>query len=882
MKGKNMKQLTGNQVRQLFLDYFSSKGHSIEPGASLVPHNDPTLLWINAGVAALKKYFDGSETPRCNRITNAQKCIRTNDIENVGKTARHHTFFEMLGNFSIGDYFKEEAIQFAWEFLTSPEWIGFDKDKMYVTIYPDDEVAYNTWINCCKIDPSHILRTENNYWEIGEGPSGPCSEIFYDRGEKYDPEKIGERLFFDDMENDRYIEVWNVVFSQYDAKEGVDRKDYKELPQRNIDTGMGLERLVALVQDGETNFDTDLFLPMIHKVEKIAKYPYGGDYKMAYRVIADHIRTVTFALSDGALFSNEGRGYVLRRVLRRACRYGIKLGIQGAFMYQLVDTVVNNMLDFYPYLAEHTALVSKLVKIEEETFHSTLSFGEKLLLDELEKAKDTKVLNGDVVFKLYDTYGFPKELTTEIAQEKGYSVDMEGFMKEMNAQKERARNAREDEQSMSSQSIDLMRFTEPSTFIGYAEDTCSAVVIGCFKDGKKIDVISDEGEVILSQTVFYAESGGQVADSGTLSNDVMQASIIDVKKAPNNQHYHRISVKNGSLKVGDIVDCAIDREKRVKIKANHSSVHLLQSALKKIVGNHIHQAGSYVCDEYSRFDFTHYEKCTYEQLVEIELEVNKMIMHDNAVLTEIMSVDEAKTCGAIALFDEKYGDVVRVVSMGDVSKELCGGTHVSNTQEIGIFKIESEESIGSGVRRITAKTKLGAYDSFVDCEKRTKRIADHCKLSSVNALEEKVSSILEENAMMKKQLAKFSEKLLMLEADDVVKNAEEISGLNCLFIQMNRDDLSNLKGYGEVLRNKLENSVVFISNIQNEQVTFVCALSKKAIDQQLKAGDLVKMAATICNGNGGGRNDIAQSGGKDLSKIDEVFTNVKAKIQASL
>ncbi len=405
-----MKQLTGNQIRQMFLDYFASKGHMVEPGASLVPHNDPTLLWINAGVAALKKYFDGSEKPKCNRITNAQKSIRTNDIENVGKTARHHTFFEMLGNFSIGDYFKAEAIPYAWEFLTDEKWMGIPKEKLYVSVYIDDDEAYRIWTEVCHVDPSHILKTSDNFWEIGEGPCGPDSEIFFDRGEEYDPQGLGEKLFFEEMENDRYIEVWNVVFSQYDAKAGVPRSEYKELPQKNIDTGMGLERLVSLMQGGETNFDTDLFLPIIHATEKFAKYPYEGEYKMAYRVIADHIRTVTFALADGALFSNEGRGYVLRRVLRRAVRYGKKLKIEGAFMYQLVPVVYDIMKDFYPYLGEKIEYIQKLVKAEEERFHATLSDGEKLMVDVMNRSAD-KVIDGATAFKLYDTYGFPFELT---------------------------------------------------------------------------------------------------------------------------------------------------------------------------------------------------------------------------------------------------------------------------------------------------------------------------------------------------------------------------------------------------------------------------------------------------------------------------------------
>ena len=469
-----MRHLTGNEIRSMFLKYFEKHGHMVEPGASLVPHNDPTLLWINAGVAALKKYFDGSEKPTCPRICNAQKSIRTNDIENVGKTARHHTFFEMLGNFSIGDYFKREAIHFAWEFLTSEEYIGFDKNRLYITVYIDDEEAYDIWTKEIGVDPSHILKTAGNFWEIGEGPSGPDTEIFYDRGVEYDPEGIGERLFFEELENDRYIEVWNNVFSQYDAKEGVARKDYKELPQKNIDPGMGLERLTCLVQNGETNFDTDLFLPLIEATEKYTNMPYSvRENKMSYRVIADHIRTVTFALADGALFSNEGRGYVLRRVLRRALRFGKKLKIEGAFMYRLVPVVYEIMKDFYPYLGEKLDYIAKLVKAEEERFHATLADGEKLLMDVMEKCKDTKVIDGANCFKLYDTYGFPLELTLEIAEEQGYSVDKAGFDAEMNKQRERARNAREDAESMSSQSADLMAFTQESIFI-ISADVCGS------------------------------------------------------------------------------------------------------------------------------------------------------------------------------------------------------------------------------------------------------------------------------------------------------------------------------------------------------------------------------------------------------------------------
>ncbi len=874
-----MKELTGSQVRQMFLDYFAQHGHMIEPGASLIPHNDPTLLWINAGVAALKKYFDGTEKPKCNRIANAQKSIRTNDIENVGKTARHHTFFEMLGNFSIGDYFKEEAIPFAWEFLTSPEWIGFEKEKMYITVYPDDTEAYRIWTEVCHVDPSHILKTKENFWEIGEGPGGPDSEIFYDRGPAYDPQGLGEKLFFEEIENDRYIEVWNVVFSQYDCRPGeLDRRDYKELPQKNIDTGMGLERLVSIIQQGETNFDTDLFLPIIRATEKIAKVPYEGEYKMAYRVIADHIRTVTFAISDGAAFSNEGRGYVLRRVLRRAVRYGIKLGIQGAFMYRLVEVVTDNMKDFYPNLEERKALVARLVKIEEETFAATLNNGEKLLQEALVSAEQGKVLAGEVMFKLYDTYGFPKELTQEIAEEKGFSVDLEGFERCMEEQRERARSAREQEQSMTSQSADLMAFTEESVFTGYAELETEGVVLACFKEGKHVSEITDEGQIIVDRTCFYAESGGQIADMGTFGSETVKGQIINVIKAPHHQHLHTVHISEGTLRQGDRINLKVDQPRRLKIKANHSSIHLLQSALRQVLGTHIAQAGSYAGDEYSRFDFTHYEKMSEQQLYQVEDLVNRMIMDAHPVTTEIMPIEEAKNSGAIALFDEKYGDTVRVVSMGSVSKELCGGTHVGNTEEIGVYRIVSEESIGSGIRRITAKTKMAAYHDFIAQQDQLKRIASLLKLNSTQQTEEKVAQLLEEMTELRKTLTSMNQAMLMLRAEEMAQQAESIKGLNVVIRRLNHADNSTLKALAETIRNKCVNAFVFLANVSEEKVVYVAACSPQAIAQGIKAGEMAKFAAQLSGGNGGGRPDLAQAGGKEISGVDSVLRQIREKL----
>ena len=873
-----MRHLTGNEIRSMFLKYFEKHGHMVEPGASLVPHNDPTLLWINAGVAALKKYFDGSEKPTCPRICNAQKSIRTNDIENVGKTARHHTFFEMLGNFSIGDYFKREAIHFAWEFLTSEEYIGFDKNRLYITVYIDDEEAYDIWTKEIGVDPAHILKTAGNFWEIGEGPSGPDTEIFYDRGVEYDPEGIGERLFFEELENDRYIEVWNNVFSQYDAKEGVNRKDYKELPQKNIDTGMGLERLTCLVQNGETNFDTDLFLPLIEATEKYTSMPYSvRENKMAYRVIADHIRTVTFALADGALFSNEGRGYVLRRVLRRAVRFGKKLKIEGAFMYRLVPVVYEIMKDFYPYLEEKLDYIAKLVKAEEERFHATLADGEKLLMDVMEKCKDTKVIDGANCFKLYDTYGFPLELTLEIAEEQGYSVDKAGFDAEMNKQRERARNAREDAESMSSQSADLMAFTQESIFKGYDERICEATVIGLFQNGVKVDEINDEGDMILDVTVCYGESGGQVGDSAAFSGDVT-GRIENTIKAPHKQHLHHVKVSEGTLKVGSKLTVVVDEAKRDAITRNHSATHLLQSALKQVVGNHIQQAGSYVNDEYLRFDFTHFEKVNDAQLKEIETLINEYIAAHHEVSKVEMNIEDAKASGATALFDEKYGDVVRVVTMGDVSKEFCGGCHVCNTQEIGVVKIVSEESIGSGIRRITAKTSFAAYAEFAALEATMGRIAETMKLKGLGQVEPKVEQMLNEIAMLKKQIASLQNEMFTLKANELSSNVKVGSKVNYLVQRFDGVDGKALKDIVSTLKGTCENIVVFLASADEDKITFVAGADKAAIANGFKCGDLVKEAALMTGGKGGGRPDLAQAGGKDLAKLSEALEFITNKL----
>ncbi|MBQ4011947.1 MAG: alanine--tRNA ligase [Erysipelotrichales bacterium] len=870
------KRLTGNEVRAMFLEFFKERGHMVEPGASLIPHNDPTLLWINAGVAALKKYFDGTMKPKSNRICNAQKSIRTNDIENVGKTARHHTFFEMLGNFSIGDYFKHEAIPWAWEFLTSPDWIGFDKNRLYVTVYPDDKDAYDCWIKC-GVDPSHICKKEDNFWEIGEGPGGPDTEIFYDRGEKYDPEGLGERAFFEDIENDRYIEVWNVVFSQYDCKPGiVPRTEYKELPHKNIDTGMGLERLVCLIQDGETNFDTDLFLPIIRATEQYTSKKYEGENKMAYRVIADHIRTVTFAISDGAMFGNTGRGYILRRVLRRAVRYGKKLGIEGAFMYKLVPVVAENMKDFYPYLLEKVELVSKLVKSEEESFHATLQEGERILQGYLANCEG-KVLPGEDAFKLYDTYGFPYELTVEIAEEAGITVDRTGFDEEMKKQKERARNARGNVQSMASQSKDLMDFDAESTFIGYTDTTCEAEVIGLFQNGEAVDELVGTGEIAFDKTPFYAESGGQIADTGTISNGDVTLTVKDVKKAPHGQFLHRVDTEEG-IRKGDVFRLEIDEKRRTLIRANHSSLHLLQAALREVLGNHVAQAGSYCGDEYGRFDFTHFEKPTEAQLHKVEELVNRYVSRHDAVVTQVLSMEDAKKTGAIALFDEKYGDTVRVVSMGEESKEFCGGTHVSNTGEIGLFVIESEESIGSGIRRITSRTGYKAYEFLKHDQDSLNELAKDYGLTSRTGIKKKSDQILSELQEEKKENARLKAQLSEAKAASLLEKAQTVSGKQYLFAELKNDTTTDLKELSLDLCGKLTDGFVFLTNKFDNRLVFAVACSKAQVAMGNRAGDIAKLAAQMTGGNGGGRPEIAQAGGKDPAKLDEALKAVRAKL----
>ena len=866
-----MKKMTSSQIRQMWLDFFASKGHKVEPSASLVPHDDPTLLWTNAGVAPLKKYFDGSMVPENPRITNAQKCIRTNDIENVGKTARHHTFFEMLGNFSIGDYFKTEAIDFACELLFDEKWFGFEKDKLYITYYTSDIDAKNEWLKH-GIKEDHLIPMEGNFWEIGEGPCGPDTEMFYDRGEKYDTR--GKELIINDIENDRFIEIWNIVFSQFNSKEGVERKDYKELPSKNIDTGCGLERLCCVMQGVDTNYDTDLFMPIIRKTEEISGVNYTG--QMAFKVIADHVRTVTFAVADGAVLSNEGRGYVLRRVLRRASKYAKSIGINKPFMASLVDVVIDIMDPFYPYLHDKAEIVKTIISAEEEKFLSTLASGEKRF--EAIASKSGAVIEASDAFTLYDTYGFPIELTLEYAEELGKSVDIVGFKKYLEEQKQRARNARKDENSMGGQNEEFLKFKEESKFSGYFVTGQKSRVIAVFDNG-----------VVLDETPFYAFSGGQLCDKGTLGG----IEVLDVVKMPNGQHLHIL--KENPFKVGDIILAHVDALNRDATRKNHSSAHLLQASLQSVLGSHVHQQGSQVCASYCRFDFNNYNTLTDEEILKVEDGVNVFIKEAHPVNTKVLPIEEAKKLGAMALFGEKYGSHVRVVDMG-VSMEFCAGTHVVNTEMIEKFAIFSCESIGSGVFRITAATGNNAMDYVKEsCVNLIGNIEAVCNKAKElvneahnNGIElEYAYNFLEPQVFgyryilaLRKALAEAQNAMKNLEKEyNAKKSQSALSGLNqfdsliendMLFTEVDLVDSNLLKDMATALKNNKNLKVVFLAGATDTKVTFVCAC-KEGYDASM----LVKEAAKVCGGGGGGKKDLAQAGGKDPSKVKEAILKVK-------
>src|SRR5579875_1435556 len=870
-----MKKLTGAQIRQMFLDFFKEKGHKVEPSASLVPHDDPSLLWINSGVATLKKYFDGRVVPDNPRITNAQKSIRTNDIENVGKTARHHTFFEMLGNFSIGDYFKKEAIEWAWEFLTDKKWIGWDPELLSVTIHPEDTEAYDIWHNTIGIPEERIIRLEGNFWDIGEGPSGPNTEIFYDRGPEYGDDPNDPELY-PGGENERYLEVWNLVFSQFNHNPD---GSYTPLPKKNIDTGMGLERMASVVQNVPTNFDTDLFLPIIRATEEISGKKYGVDHELdvSFKVIADHIRTVAFAIGDGALPSNEGRGYVLRRLLRRAVRYAKQIDINRPFMYELVPVVGEIMYDFYPEVKDKQEFIQKVIKNEEERFHETLHEGLSILASVIKKEKENgnDTIHGADVFRLYDTYGFPVELTEEYAGDAGMKIDLKGFETEMEEQRERARRARQDENSMHVQGGVLRDLTVKSEFVGYGELVTNSSVLAIIQNGELVGEAKSGQEVqlILDITPFYAESGGQIADRGVIEGEGAVMTVKDVQKAPNGQNLHTVVIQSGTLKTGQKVTAKVDVENRVKITRNHTATHLLHRALKDVLGEHVNQAGSLVEPERLRFDFSHFGQIKAEELEKVEKIVNEKIWNSLEVDISQKPIAEAKAMGAMALFGEKYGDIVRVVKVGDYSLELCGGCHVPNTAVIGLFKIVSESGIGAGTRRIEAVTGESAYKLLNEQVGMLKEAADKLKTTPKEVVT-RIDSILAEMKHLERENESLAAKLGNIEAGNLVSKAVDIEGVTVLAAKVQAADMNNLRNMADDLKQKLGSAVIVLGSINEGRVNLIAAVTKDLIEKGYHAGKLIKEVATKCGGGGGGRPDMAQAGGKDPAKLDSALAFV--------
>ncbi|MDD4027728.1 MAG: alanine--tRNA ligase [Bacilli bacterium] len=892
---------TSKEIRQMYIDFFVKHDHKVIDSSSLIPKDDPSLLWNNAGVTPIKKYFDGSVIPDSNRLVSYQKCLRTNDIESVGDDT-HHTFFEMLGNFSIGDYFKKEAIEMSYELLTSKDYFNIDINKIYVTIYPDDEEAYSIW-KSLGLSDDHIVRLEGNFWEIGEGPCGPDSEIFYDRGPEYDKDNIGIKLLKEEIENNRYVEIWNNVFSQYNSKEGLNREQYPELPKKNIDTGMGFERIVMVLQNKNSSYDTDLFMPIISEIEKLCNKTY--DSSKEFRIIADHIRAIVFAISDGALFSNEGRGYVLRRLLRRAVRQGRKLGVNDTFMYKLVDIVVINMKYAYNNLDNNVEYIKSIVLKEEELFNKTLVSGEKRLNELMNNSSD-KVISGEEVFKLYDTYGFPFELTNEILSENGYLVNKDEFDKYMDNQKNLARQARNNEYSMNIQNEELINFKDVSKFIGYTNDECDCKVIGMFKDNKLVSKCDDECYIMLSETPFYAEMGGQINDTGIIYNDDVKMNVLSVLSAPNKQHMHLVSI-DGIINVGDSVKCKINVNRRRSIEKNHSATHLLHKALKEVIDGNIYQCGSRV-DEYSlRFDFSYSKKITDEDIINVESKVNEYIKNNSDVIINEDSLENARKNNVTALFDEKYEDVVRIVNIGDYA-ELCGGTHVKNTSEIITFAIKSLENKGLNVYRIEATTdnnienqlyeKIKTYNiEMIKLLEKSKKIIDSAlkdgielKLDikidnskpksysdiifnrdEVNNVRIKVNEL--ENKYFDIKSKKALENIKYFE-DKIVKNND----FDYLIMKIDNYDINVLKQIIDVLINKMNNGFIFIANIVNDNVNYI----SKSNNININSGELIKITSTRSKGNGGGSHSFGQGGGTDVSNLDillEEISNVVIKLK---
>lgn len=878
-----MKQLSSSKIRQMFLDFFEEKDHKIEPSASLIPVEDPTLLWINSGVATLKKYFDGTVVPDNPRIANSQKSIRTNDIENVGVTARHHTMFEMLGNFSIGDYFKEEAIVWAWEFLTDEDWLALEPKNLFVTVHPEDEEARHIWEEVVGLSKEHVIDEEDNFWDIGVGPSGPNTEIFYDRGQENNDLPIDHPESYVGGENERWLEVWNLVFSQFNHQPD---GSYEPLPNKNIDTGMGLERIASVMQETPTNFETDLFLPIIQKIEEISGIDYDKavQLKQSFKVIADHVRAVTFAIADGALPSNEGRGYVLRRLIRRSIMHARRLEIDEPFLTKLVPIVGDIMGDFYPSVVEQEQFVVRVMKQEEERFYETLTEGLEHLNDIFEKLSQNneKEVSGKDAFLLYDTFGFPIELTKEYADEKGYSVDLDGFADEMKKQRERARAARSTDQSMNIQSDLLINLDEKSDFIGYEKTGTVSPLSKIILDDQFVETVAKEAEaqLLFEETPFYAEKGGQVGDKGVILNEQGEvvAHVTDTQQAPAGQNLHRVKTV-APIKVGVHYTLELNNKRRQNIQRNHTATHLLHQALKDVLGQHVNQSGSLVAPDHLRFDFTHLESISKEELEEIEQLVNDKIWASLPVVTDVTSMDKAREMGAMALFGEKYGDVVRVVSIGDYSIELCGGTHVKNTADIGLFKITTESGIGAGVRRIEARTSEGAVKWLNEKLALLNEAAVLSKAQTVEQVPNRIEGLQEELKELRRENESLHAKLSNAQAGDIFNEVQTSGDYTFIAEQVEAKDMNQLRQMADKWKESYPSDVLVLALANEGKVNMLVAMNEKAQENGLKAGDLIKEIAPLVGGGGGGRPDMAQAGGKNPNGINDALKAVNTWLQ---
>ena len=862
-----------NELREMFLSFFESKGHLRLPSFSLVPQNDKSILLINAGMTPMKPWFKGEEEPPRRRVCTCQKCIRTGDIENVGKTARHGTYFEMLGNFSFGDYFKHEAIAWSWEFLT--EVVGLEPDRLYPSIYLDDDEAFDIWNKEVGIPAERIFRfgKEDNFWEHGSGPCGPCSEIYYDRGPEYGCGKPGCTVGCD---CDRYIEIWNNVFSQFD-NDG--HGNYTELKQKNIDTGMGLERLACVCQNVDSLFDVDTVMNITHKVSQLTGAHYGETEKrdVSLRVITDHIRSATFMICDGILPSNEGRGYVLRRLLRRAARHGKLLGVNDPFLYQVVDTVIHENEGQYPDLREKQTYITKVIRTEEENFGRTIDGGMKIFSDLLaeHKQKLEKIFSGADAFRLYDTFGFPIDLTMEMAADEGLSVDENAFQKLMQEQKERAREARKALGDLGWAGLEFGKDVPATEFVGYDHSECDAKIVAIVADEELREEVAAGAEavVVLDQSPFYAEMGGQVADHGTITADGVVFTVADVQKNKGGKFMHYGRLAQGVLHVGDTVHAAIDMERRKAIQRAHSTTHLLDAALKKVLGDHVHQAGSLVEPDRLRFDFTHFEAISPEELRQVEELVNDAVLEGYPVVTEILPIEEAKKKGAVAMFGEKYGETVRVVEMSDFSVEFCGGTHVDNTAKAGPFRIKSESSVASGVRRIEATCGKLSLKAMESSQGVLSRAAQFLK-TAPSGLLERMEQQANEMKQLRQALEKFKAEASLGEARQFLASAKTVKDLHVLATTRNGVDTAELRTMGDFLRDKDPKAVAVIASINGEKITFLAVCGKEAVARGIKAGDLVRHVSAICGGKGGGKPDSAMGGGSDPLKVDDALASV--------